>query len=294
MSRPFAAARSLFLLFTALTASAAAQNNAMQSGVEPRNTTLSIEKINKRPLSATERAIKEYERLVASNPSDAIVLNNLGVLYFSGRRMFEAQSMIRKAASLAPKSAQIRTNLAVVLNKTYNPGLAIETLESVLAGEPDFHRARQVLCELYAQQERSGEALACYGALRGADKLDAVSASNYGTSLIANEELERAIELLRWADAKFPPDAGVKNGLGVALFRKKKYADAEKNLQKAVELEPRATQLRYNLAMAQMANNKRGAVLEQYNYLKTSNPELAGELYKIIFRDRVVSAAPRQ
>ena len=43
-----------------------------------------------------------------------------------------------------------------------------------------------------------------------------------------------------------------------------------------------------------MATRNRGAVLEQYKFLKTSNPELARELYKVIYRDKIVYAAPRQ
>ena len=254
---------------------------------------MNIEKVNKRPGSPVELAIKNYEKLLKSNPNDATILNNLGANYFLAGRVFEAQSILRKAVQRNPELTQVRVNLAIALNKTYNPGLAIETLQGVLKQEPQFVRAREILCEIYGQEEMKSEAISCYEVLEKSGNLNAMEAANYGTALIESKEVDRALAMLRQADSKFPEDPGIKNGLGVVLFLKKKYALAEAQLRRAVELEPDSTQLRYNLAMTQMVTNKRGAVLEQYKYLKTSDPELASKLYKLLFRDKIVSVKPQ-
>lgn len=289
-----AASRSCLLVVSFLGIPVAAQVSLNRLVTEPRANAVAIEKVNRRPLSRVESSIKEYEKLLAATPGDAVALNNLGAMYFLAGRHFEAQSMVRKAVQRAPDSLPIRVNLAIVLHKTYNPGLAIATLQRILKEDPAQDRAQQVLCEIYAQEELKREALGCYGVLRSSGKMSATAAASYSTLLLDRDEVDRALELLRWADRSLPADAGVKNGLGVVLFRKKKYADAEKSLQQAVALEPGTAQARYNLAMVQMATNKRGAVLEQYKYLKTSNPELARALYEVVFRDKIVSAAPRQ
>jgi Flp pilus assembly protein TadD len=288
------AARLFILVLLLLAVEVPAQKTALRPNRVAGNPTLNIEKVNSRPVSRLEWSLVEYEKAARANPSDAIALNNLGVVYFLGNRVFESQSALRKAVQLDPHSAPLRVNLAIVLNKTYNPVLAIETLESVLQDDPNFHRARKVLCEFYVQEKRSPDALDCYETLRKNGKLEAVSAANFSTTLIENNEIDRALELLWWADSKFPNDPGIKNGLGVVLFRKKKYALAEENLRRAVELAPSASQLRFNLAMAQIVTNQRGAVLEQYKYLKTSDPELAGRLYKLLFRDKIVTVSPQQ
>lgn len=253
---------------------------------------LNINKVNKRAAVSPEQAIKEYEALLRQNPKDPIVLNNLGAMYFLSDRIFEAQSVLRSAAKLAPDSSQIQVNLAIVLNRSLNPGVAIQTLETILDKQPDEFRAREILCELYQQEGRTAELISCFENLKRAGKLKAASAANYGTALIESGRVDQALKLLKWADTTFTENAGVKNALGVALFRKKKLSQAETSLGRALELRPDVPEVRYNLAVVQMANNKRGLVLEQYNYLKTADPELAGRLYKLLFRDKLISVSP--
>lgn len=289
MQNWFAAAHASLLLLLFLSISSAAQNNTLRQGPDPRSPALNIEKVNKRPASATEQSIKDYETLLRAEPTDAVLMNNLGAMYFLSDRIFEAQSMLRKAAQRDPESVQIQVNLAIALNRAYNPGLAIATLENVLKKSPADARARQVLCEFYTEVERFRDAITCYDVLESSGKLGSVSASSFGTILMEDGQVDRALRLLTWADSKFPDDPGIKNGLGVALFRKKEYSLAEASLRRAVELGPRIPQVRYNLAITQIATNKRGAVLEQYKYLKTADPDLAGKLFKILFRDKVIS-----
>lgn len=281
---------SLILALTATSALAQVSAHRESSG---STAAINIEKANKRAVPPVEAATKEYEKLLAATPGDAVILNNLGVNYFLMGRVYESQSVLRKAALRSPDSLQIRVNLAIVYNGTFNPGMAIRTLEEVLAQSPGESRARRVLCEIYAQEERRSDAIACYDVLFNSGKIEAAAAANFATSLIDGDQIDRAWEVLRWADLNYPEDAGVKNGLGVVLFRRKKFSTAEAQLQRAVALEPGTAQVRYNLAMAQMASNKRGAVLEQYKYLKTSSPELAGKLYQILFRDKIVSVRPQ-
>jgi len=293
MHNSIAAPRFTIFVVLLLTATGSAQISTHQLASVPRPGAVNIEKANNRPITEVEASIKEYEALVTASPDDAVILNNLGVMYYLAGRYYEAQSMIRKAAFREPKSFQIRTNWALALNKTHNPAYAISMLENVLNEDPNQHRTRQALCEIYLQEDRKTEAYECYETMRSNGKLGALSAANFSVVMLDRGEVDRAIELLRWADANFPPEAGVKNSLGIALYQKRKYADAERNLQQAVDLEPRRAKVRYNLAIVQMATQKRAAVLEQYKFLKTSNPELAGELYKVIYRDKIVSAAPR-
>lgn len=282
------AARSFSLIVLAV-AAAAAQNNSHSSNPGARGPAMGIDKVNKRPAAiSVERAIKEYEALMVKSPSDPIILNNLGANYYIAGRYYEAQSLIRKAAERAPDSALISINLAIAYNKVYNPALAITTLEGVLKRHPEQKRARPILCDLYGQEKRNKEAAGCYETVGRTQKLDALAAANFGTVLLELGEVDSALRVLQPAEAEFPNDPGLKNGLGVALFRKKKYSQAEVYLARAVEMRPDALQLRFNLAVAQMMTQNRGSALEQYRYLKNADPELAGKLYKLIFGDKLV------
>ena len=284
------AARAFSFLLIFFVTPVVSQSTARLQSSKVSETAINIEKVNKRPSAPAATLIQDYEKLLKAKPNDPVLLNNLGANYFLAGRTFEAQSLLRKAVQRAPKLTQIRVNLAVVMNKTYNPGLAIELLEEVLKQDPQFFRAREILCEIYEQEKQLAETISCFEILEKSGALKAVAAANYATALIENKELGRALSVLEQADLKFPNVAGIKNGLGVALFMKKNYKVAEAHLRRAVELEPEVAQVRYNLAMAQIMTNKRGAVLEQYKFLKTSDPELAGKLFKILFKDKVISA----
>ena len=286
------AARAFTLLFVFCTP-AASQSTVRHLNSNVRETAVNIEKVNTRPRESAATLIKDYEKLLRVKPNDPVILNNLGANYYLVGRLFESQSLLRKAVQRAPDLTQIRVNLAIVLNKTYNPDLAIEMLEGALKQEPQFVRAREILCGIYEQEKRLRETISCFEILERSGNMKAVGAANFGTVVIENKEIERALSMLKQADLKFPDNPGIKNGLGVALFLKKKYEMAEIQLRRAVELEPDVAQVRYNLAMAQMMTNKRGAVLEQYKFLKTSDPELASKLFKILFQDKVISAKPQ-
>ena len=286
------AARLILIVVAIAAATATGQTGTNLRGSELRATAVNIEKTNKRPVAQLEASIKEYERLVEGSPDDAVIMNNLGAMYFLAGRYYESQSIIRKALRRSPRSVPIRINLAIALNRTHNSALAIDTLESVLAEAPDQSRAREILCELYAKEDRIVDSMECFDVLFKSGEMAALGAANYATLLIDAGSTDRALEVLRWADSEFAENAGVKNSLGVALYKKKKFKAAETHLQRAVAMEPASAQLRFNLAMAQMAGNNRGAVFEQYKFLKTASPELARRLYQLLFRDKIVRVKP--
>ena len=75
----------------------------------------------------------------------------------------------------------------------------------------------------------------------------------------------------------------------MAYFDDKRYADAVVVFKKAVELDPDEHGLRFNLAIAYLSNGNKEGALSQYRLLKEADPKLADQLYRILFRDKVVS-----
>ena len=71
-------------------------------------------------------------------------------------------------------------------------------------------------------------------------------------------------------------------------YKKKRFAEAVAALKNAVEIAPEIYEIRYNLAIAQLAlKNKAGAV-SQYNILKTGDPKLAEQLARVLYADKLV------
>ena len=86
-------------------------------------------------------------------------------------------------------------------------------------------------------------------------------------------------------------DATVLNALGVVYFTKKRYDEAVDSFKNAVETNPDLSELRFNLAIAELACKNKPAALSQYNILKKDNSKLADQLYQAMFSDKVINVS---
>ncbi len=64
--------------------------------------------------------------------------------------------------------------------------------------------------------------------------------------------------------------------------------DAVTMFKKGVEADPGSGELRFNLAVAQLANGNKEGALSQYRVLKVEDAKLADQLYRILFHDKVI------
>jgi len=60
----------------------------------------------------TEAARNNFEQVLKINPFDAVALNNLAVTMVAQGQYFEAQSLLERAARLAPENFEIAANLS--------------------------------------------------------------------------------------------------------------------------------------------------------------------------------------
>ncbi len=72
--------------------------------------------------------------------------------------------------------------------------------------------------------------------------------------------------------------------------KRKKAIEA---FQTALRINPEASESRFFLAALYLANNDRASAIRQYAELKTQNAELAGKLYRAIFKDKLLVVEAR-
>lgn len=106
-----------------------------------------------------EKAIASYERIVAVDPTDPEVWNNLGNAYQSAGRLDEAIGALQRAAALDPHSAPIRLNLATALVASGAWGEAEDALRAMAADFPGDAKPLRELHALLKEQGRDAEAL---------------------------------------------------------------------------------------------------------------------------------------
>lgn len=114
-------------------------------------------------------AIRCYERVVAAEPDDCEMWNNLGNAYRCAWRMDEAIDALEKAAKLDPHAAPIRLNYASALIADGEWILAGRELQSMATDFPEDPIPLRELHVLLKEESRDEEALAAIeGALERA------------------------------------------------------------------------------------------------------------------------------
>lgn len=168
-----------------------------------------------RGLAAVERgaagdAVESLKRAVEIHPTYLRALNDLGVLYLKLNRLEEAADAFARALKVNARFELARLNLGTVLSRQGRHAEAARLLETLFRENPALPGARVAYAE------------ALYDAGRPAE---------------ARKVLRAGLE-----DASTPRGARAElhYKLGRVLSREEKYAEAIKELQRAVELEPQA------------------------------------------------------
>ena len=97
-----------------------------------------------------EQALQQAMRLEPGNPSNVLLMSNMGMIQFYDGRTDEALSTLTHAHNIAPKSVTVLMNRARIYTSTYQPELAeadystVISLDSTLI-EPRFYRAMLTL-----------------------------------------------------------------------------------------------------------------------------------------------------
>lgn len=254
-----------------------------------------LEKTNKRTnISNSQHALLKksiaYDESLVAAGDNPLQLNNLAVRLTQEGRHDKAAEVMEKVVELRPKNVSFLVNLAIVY---LNSNVQLRALELLLRAseiDPENDRVQWLLCDLFSKVGRHREAVECFESRMKTETLDAVSVSNLSVSLIEVGELDDALLHLEQANARYPSNAPLLNNYALALFRDKKYPQSSRVLKRLVKLKPKVAQYRFNFAVVLLASKNRRGALQQYAVLKKSDPDLASQLYGILFRDRVVNA----
>ena len=152
----------------------------------------------------TAEAEKEYQQALAMAPDSADAVTALANLYMLQQRFSNAESLLRKLSVLRPTDAGVHLQLGRMLAIAGKNGDAIAELESGLKLDPSDSKAQRDLADLYADGGKFQQAQQLYAALL----------------------------------ASYPNDASLHHGFGRVLLKQRKFAEAEPELLKAVQLQP--------------------------------------------------------
>jgi len=228
-----------------------------------------------------------YDGLVISYSKDAILLNNVGAVFFERKNYDKAVDALKRAIILNSHPAFL-TNLSIVYDTLGRNTEAVTAVQRAVFQSPKYARARSQLCELMLVSKRNADTLLCYEELKRITPLDTMAQTYYAIALMRSGGADKAITMLSPLSREPNPTPLLFNVLGNAYFHRKKYRQAADSFKQGVEIDPDNTELRYNLAICLTAGNNRIGALSQYDMMKVKDPALAEKLYRQIYRDKII------
>jgi len=167
---------------------------------EPHLVAGSLHEKQQRPADAE----KEYQQALAIAPDSSDALTALTNFYMTQHRFADAESLLRKLLVLRPNDAGAHIQLGRMFAISgKNEEAAIE-LEAGLKLDPSDSKAQRDLADLYSDMGKYDHAQQLYSVLL----------------------------------TSYPNDASLHHGFGRALLKQKKFAEAEHELMRAVQLQP--------------------------------------------------------
>ena len=181
-------------------------------------------------------AAESFAGATRLDPKDLDSLTRLGQVLLRLGKSADAEGKFRAALGLQPNSPEALQGLAQSLDQQKKPQ-AVDAYRNYLAAEPDDKAARLRLVHLLVEQQKYDEAVA-ENAKNNAGQPATVDDLKLRADIEINQKkLDEAITTLRRALALAPNDAQLHGGLGRIYLEKRQFADAEKELKAALELD---------------------------------------------------------
>lgn len=182
-------------------------------------------------------AAESFAGATRLDPKDLDSLTRLGQALLRLGKHADAEGKFRAALELQPNSPEALQGLAQSLDQQKKPQ-AVDAYRNYLAAEPDDKAARSRLVHLLVEQQKYDEAVA-ENAKNNAGQPATVDDLKLRADIEINQnKLDEAITTLRQAIALAANDAQLHGGLGRIYLQKRQFADAEKELKAALELDP--------------------------------------------------------
>jgi Flp pilus assembly protein TadD len=225
-----------------------------------------------------KNAASAYEVALALDPKDTETSLHLGQLYLRQNRAADAEAKFRAALSSEPESQPALVGLAQSLEIEKNPEAA-EAYRNYLKAQPGDAAAREHLVHLMIANEKYDEALAEMEKTEKGRAPSVESLKLRADILIGEKKWDAAIAALKQAVTVAPNDAQLRGGLGRTYMQQRDFANAEKELKSAIQLDGKNLTYWKDLASATYLAGDYPTTLAILDRVGQSEPPTPGELF---------------
>ena len=202
-----------------------------------------------------ERAVKQFEAIIERDPNDVSSYLILSQLYRMGGENAKAETILKKAVTIQPDSAEANSNLALLYVDIGDFQAAINLLKQVTVGKPD-PQLLGTLAYAYEQTQNYKEAATAYSNALEADPENSLFRRGLGQNLLLTRQYDQAKEQFEALIEANPRDVEAYLRLSQVYRVQRKFQDARQTLTKAIELAPDNPDLQFNQVLNAEAEGK--------------------------------------
>jgi tetratricopeptide (TPR) repeat protein len=197
-----------------------------------------------------EEAESDFRQVLAIDSSVAGAYANLGVIEMRRKQWPQAIQMLRQAEKLAPDLAGIRLNIGLLYFRQGDFQRAIHPFESVVKQLPDSYQAHYLLGLCYFFNDRWADTIGELEPLwaKSWDQLNYLYVLEHAADKAGNSALEKKAMARLVTVGEGSPEFHLL--MGKAHLNRGEYDDAVKELEAAVEADPKLTFVHFNLGLA--------------------------------------------
>lgn len=197
-----------------------------------------------------DEAERDFRQVLAINPGVAGAYANLGVIHMRRKQWALALAALRKAEKLAPDVAGIRLNIGLAYFRQNDFLRAIPPFESVVKQAPDSYQARYLLGLCYFFNDRWTDAIDMLEPLWGqaSGQLNYLYVLEHAADKAKNSALEEKAAARLVEVGEGSPEFHLL--MGKAHLNRGEYDDAVKELETAVQADPKLPFVHFNLGLA--------------------------------------------
>ena len=181
-------------------------------------------------------AAESYAAAAHLNPSDTETQAELGGVYLQLKRPADAEKEFRAVLETQPKSLLALRGLALSLDAEDKPD-AVEAYRNYLATDPKDSAVRERFVQLLVANKKFDEALAETEKPEGGQAPTLDELRLRADIFVGKNKLDEAIATLKQAIALASRDAQLHGGVGRLYLQKREFADAERELKIAIQLD---------------------------------------------------------
>lgn len=183
-----------------------------------------------------EEVLGYYEKAIALQPNDPIILARVGDYYATAQNIPKAIELYQKAVDLQPNTENIRIKLAFAYVGQGDRPKAIELLEKIVQAEPFRFQIFTIIGELLEDEKAWDRAIANYRLSLSANPSQLMPHLKIILLDLKNKHPEDALKELDAAQEKFPNTPQISYFYGLVYDEMKDYASAVRFFEDAVKI----------------------------------------------------------